>query len=212
MIESENIKLISIYCKNSHIPLLYLSVHVSLQWRHNERDCISNQRRLDCSLNCFFRGRSKKASKLCFTGLCHRSPVNSPNKGPVTRKIWWRHHVMLSVNQDTYLYQGGLYLSHACCCMYGVKWHKHVMSINSMDEMTKTSQMAISNVFYHNYRHTLCLCAITWYMRTCFGKKPTDLIKRSYCLIPGCYLLVFLQQGTFYMWRLQTPHWNGITP
>ena len=42
--------------------------------------------------NCLFRCRSKKASKLRVTGLCvrgiHRWPVNSPHKGPVTRKMF----------------------------------------------------------------------------------------------------------------------------
>ena len=32
------------------------------QWRHNERDGISNNRRLDCLLNRLFRRRSKKSS------------------------------------------------------------------------------------------------------------------------------------------------------
>ena len=42
----------------------------TLQWRHNERDGVSNHRRLDCLLNCLFRRRSKKTSKLRVTGLC----------------------------------------------------------------------------------------------------------------------------------------------
>ena len=41
-----------------------------MQWRHNERDGVSNLRRLDCLLNCLFSSRSKKTSKLCLTGLC----------------------------------------------------------------------------------------------------------------------------------------------
>ena len=42
----------------------------SLQWRHNERDDVSNYRRLDCLLNRLFRPRSRTASKLRVTGLC----------------------------------------------------------------------------------------------------------------------------------------------
>ena len=74
--------------------------NVLLQWRHNGCDAVSNYRRLDCLFNRLFRRRSKKTSKLRVTGLCeglHRWPVNSPNKGPVTRKnvsIWWRHHIV----------------------------------------------------------------------------------------------------------------------
>ena len=46
----------------------------SLQWRHYERDGVSNHRRLYCLFNCFFRHRSKKSPKLCVTGLCKRTP------------------------------------------------------------------------------------------------------------------------------------------
>ena len=52
---------------------VYLS---NLQWRHNERDGVSNHRCLDYLLNGFLRHKSKKASKLCVTGLCEgNSPV-----------------------------------------------------------------------------------------------------------------------------------------
>ena len=63
---------------------------MTLLWRHNGRDCASYHQSNDCSLNRSFRRRSKKISKLRVTGLCagiHRSPVNSPNKRPVTRKM-----------------------------------------------------------------------------------------------------------------------------
>ena len=63
----------------------------SLKWRHNERDCVSNYRYLDCLLNRLFRHRSKKTSEPCVTGLCegnHRWPVDFPHKGPVTWKMF----------------------------------------------------------------------------------------------------------------------------
>ena len=48
----------------------------SLQWCHNEGDGISNHHHLYCLLNCWFRCRSKKTSKLRVTGLCvGNSPV-----------------------------------------------------------------------------------------------------------------------------------------
>ena len=62
-----------------------------LQWRHNEHNGVSNHRRLDCLLNRLFRHRSKKTLKLRVTGLCAGNspgPVNSPHKGPVTRKMF----------------------------------------------------------------------------------------------------------------------------
>ena len=70
----------------------------SLQWRHNERDSVSNQQPHDCLLNRLFRRRSKKTSKLRVTGLC---AGNSPGTGEFPAQmasnaenvsIWWRHH------------------------------------------------------------------------------------------------------------------------
>ena len=70
----------------------------TLQWRHNGRDSISNHQPHDCVLNRLFRRRSKKASKLCVTGLC---AGNSPGTGEFPAQmasdaenvsIWWRHH------------------------------------------------------------------------------------------------------------------------
>ena len=63
--------------------------YTALEWRHNVCCGVSNHRRLDCSLNCLFRRRSKKTSNLrllAFVREIHRWPMNSPHKGPVTRK------------------------------------------------------------------------------------------------------------------------------
>ena len=48
--------------------------HISLQWRHNECDGVSNHRRLDYLLSRLFRCIFKKTSKLCVTGLCEEKP------------------------------------------------------------------------------------------------------------------------------------------
>ena len=68
---------------------------IILQWRHDERDGVSNNQSHDCLLERFFRPRSKKTSVLRLVGLwggggggIHRSPVNSQHKGSVTRKIF----------------------------------------------------------------------------------------------------------------------------
>ena len=63
----------------------------TLQWRHNDQDSVSNHQPHGCLLNRLFRSRSKKTSKLCVTGLCvgkSPGPMNSPHKGPVTRKMF----------------------------------------------------------------------------------------------------------------------------
>ena len=76
-----------------------LSPPMALQWRHNERDGVSNHQPQECLRNRFFRRRSKKTSKLRVTGLfAGNSPVagefpaqSSSNAENVS--IWWRHHI-----------------------------------------------------------------------------------------------------------------------
>ena len=46
----------------------------ALQWRHNERDGVSNHRHLNCLRKHLSRRRSKKTSKLRITGLCEGNP------------------------------------------------------------------------------------------------------------------------------------------
>ena len=70
---------------------LCMHIFIPLQWLHNERDGVSNHQLHDCLLNCLFRRRSKKTSKLLVTGLCEgNSPVTGgfPYKWPVTRKMF----------------------------------------------------------------------------------------------------------------------------
>ena len=64
---------------------------MTLRWRNNGGDSVSNHQPHGCLLNRLFRRKSKKTSKLCVTGLCAGNspgPVNSPHKGPVTRKMF----------------------------------------------------------------------------------------------------------------------------
>ena len=70
----------------------------TLRWRHNGRDSVSNHQPHVCLLNCLFRRRSKKTSKLPVTGLC---AGNSPGPGEFPAQmasnaenfsIWWCHH------------------------------------------------------------------------------------------------------------------------
>ena len=85
--------------RNSHDPsscgIKYIDTRIkrpiSLQWRHNNYDGVSNHQPHGCLLNRLFERRAKKTSKLRVTGLCAGNspgPVNSPHKGPVTRKMF----------------------------------------------------------------------------------------------------------------------------
>ena len=75
----------------------------ALHWRHNDHDGVSNHQPHGCLLNCLFRRRSKKTSKLRVTGLCvgnSPGPVNSPHKGPVTRKMFPFDDVIMGTNAE----------------------------------------------------------------------------------------------------------------
>ena len=72
---------------------------LSLRWRHNGHDCVSNHQPRHCLLDRLFERRSKKTSKLRVIGLC---VGNSPGTGEFPAQmasyagnvfIWWRHHV-----------------------------------------------------------------------------------------------------------------------
>ena len=86
------------------MPCRWGTVFCTLRWRHNEHDSVSNHQPRDCLLNGLFRRISKKTSKLRVTGLCMGNspgPVNSPHKGPVTRKCF---HLMTSSWTDPMLH------------------------------------------------------------------------------------------------------------
>ena len=90
---------------------------VSLQWRHNGRDSVSNHQPFDYLLNRLFRRRPKKIPKLRVTGLC---VGNSPVAGEFPAQmasdaenvsIWWHHHVF--IRDKTFWH----YIKGVCVCM-----------------------------------------------------------------------------------------------
>ena len=82
--------------------------HKPLRWRHNGLDGVSNHQPRDCFLNCLFRRRSEKISKLRVTGVCtwnslvtgEYSPQMASNAENVS--IWWRHQAKWNYNHVNY--------------------------------------------------------------------------------------------------------------
>ena len=71
--------------------VIWNAMQTTLHWRHNDHGGVSNHQPDGCLTNRWFRRRSKKTSKLRVTDHCAGNspgPVNSPHKGPVTRKIF----------------------------------------------------------------------------------------------------------------------------
>ena len=106
-------------CASVHIPpftqglLEHSSKPETLRWRHNESDGVSNHQHHDCLLNRLSRCRSKKTPKLRVTDFVrgiHRWPVNSPHKGPVTRKMFPFDDVIMMIFQTTHSLSGSVTL------------------------------------------------------------------------------------------------------
>ena len=106
-------------------PIIAYFTDDSLQWRHNDHDCISNHQLRGCLLNRLFRRRSKKTPKLRVNGLCvgnSPGPVNSPHKGPVTRKMFpFDDVIMLYATEPWCL---GHDYSHKCTALR--LWNNHL--------------------------------------------------------------------------------------
>ena len=91
----------------SHRASYAENVPMSLRWRHNDHAGVSNHQPHGCLLNRLFSRKSKKTSKLRVTGLC---AGNSPGIGEFPAQmasyaenvsIWWRHHVITSLYNDS---------------------------------------------------------------------------------------------------------------
>ena len=82
---------------------------MTLLWRHNGRDGVSNHQPQDYLLNRLFRRRSKKTSKL--TGLCvGNSPVTGEFPAQMASNaenvsIWWRHDGFVLLTACVFLYK-----------------------------------------------------------------------------------------------------------
>ena len=98
-------------------------IAISLEWRHNEHDSVSNHRRFDLFNRAFLR-RSKKTSKLLVTGLCEG---NSPVTGefPTQRasdaenaSIWLCHYVFFLSETKLIMYWFWYFLQYLNCVLF----------------------------------------------------------------------------------------------
>ena len=103
---------------------------IPLRWRHNDHTGVSNHQPHGCLLNRLFRLRSKKTSKLRVTGLCAGNspgPVNSPHKGPVTRKMFPFDDVIMHghIHGRSWKYLGHWYYSPPNWCQ--ISWITQIL-------------------------------------------------------------------------------------
>ena len=138
-------------------------VGITLYWRHNGRDSVSNHQLLnDCLLNPFFRRRSKKTSKLRVTGLCvgnSPGPVNSPHKWPVTRKMFPFDDV--SINQWCLSSRNPVGIIRAN--------HNHIITKNWRCQCNKTCILSDTLCMIWRLESTTLSCFVTVFLDSNFA-------------------------------------------
>ena len=133
---------------------------LSLQWRHNECDGVSNHRRLHGLLKRLFRHRFRKTSKLCITSLCEgNSPVTHEFPSQRTKyaknvSLWWRHHDSIGISWTKDNLHDDLEFTSGCFLLHFVRWINH-----SSVEWSDCRRMSIM-VVKLNHRPLDCLCNI----------------------------------------------------
>ena len=126
---------------------------ISLQWRHNERNGLSNHRCLHCLLNCCFRLRSKKTSKFCVTGFCTGNSLVTgefpAQKASNTENIsiWWCHNVV--------------------SCLWMINHiRKYSIPCNYMSHITPSGRPVYSHMAFYgiakNWARSLIIPKILW--------------------------------------------------
>ena len=136
-----------------------------LQWRHNDHDCASNHQPRGCLLNRLFRRTSKKTSKLRVTGLCVENspgPVNSPHKGPVTRKMFpFDDVIMGDIITLTVFLAIQIIACVACCTNPGLgafltRWSTAWKSIsNSLSNSRKSVPLSSTSIWPRQIQTTM---------------------------------------------------------
>ena len=130
-------------------------IAISLRWRHNGRDGLSNHQPHDCLLNCLFRRSSKKTPNLRVTGLC---AGNSPGTGEFPAQmasnaenvsISWRHHVMRNA-QDSILDMSLKIISIALQPHFPGGTELKVTGTKPQHSATKGKYIVCTIVMFHN--------------------------------------------------------------
>ena len=79
-----------------NVVALVTELGISLQWRHNEHNDVSNDRRIGCLLNRLFMRRSKKTSNSASLASVREFTGDQRASGAENVSIWWRHRVIIT--------------------------------------------------------------------------------------------------------------------
>ena len=169
---------------------------LSLQWRHNERDGVSNRQLHDCWINRLFRCKLEKTSKLRVTGCCEgKSPVTGEfptQKGSNAEMFPFDDVMMMSVGKNwgvceqfpysTFYtrnlkpFRGFFFLDCILCVTMKMKFEECYTQIRSPSESVFRGFMSFRNESTLAYYHFDALHAarkpcfhITFKMAKCFS-------------------------------------------
>ena len=78
---------------------ILIMLTIALQWRHNERNCVSNHQPRDCLLNRADQRKQQSSASLAFVRIIHLWPVNYSHKEPVTRKLFPLDEVIMALRE-----------------------------------------------------------------------------------------------------------------
>ena len=146
---------------------------ISLQWRHNGRDRVSNHLHPYCLFNRLFRQRSKETSKLRVTGpRAGNSPVTgafhaqrASNAENVS--IWWRHHDSRQISHLKYT--DSRRISHLVTCYrildITVTSHEH-HGVSNYRQLNRL----LNSFFNLTTKKTLML----WIIVSLWGEQPIN--------------------------------------
>ena len=164
--------------------------NLSLRWRHNGHDCVSNHQLRHCLLNRLFERRSKKTSKLRVTGLC-----DSLHKWPVTRKMFPFDDVIMDVfkytsnlqeTQVTSLINTRVYIFKSCLWQVSAGYYRslHNMTDTWLEtkKFTVTITASISSRTHPNQCYIWTSTIITC-RYACDDKKPLYFRREKKSLI-----------------------------
>ena len=104
--------------------------------------------------------KHQSSASLAFVRWIHRWPVISPHKGPVTRKMfWWRHHILTHMKRFLKTHAGGK-ISHI-----------HLLKLN-------LATARDTNVYFNNQQ------SMAWRL---FGARTsaTTMLTQTVCRITG---------------------------
>ena len=158
----------------------------TLHWRHNDHDGVSNHQPHGCLLNRLFRHKSKKTSKLRVTGLCAGNspgPVNSPHKGPVTRKMFPFDDVIMIIHRLLETTESILPLLKLLRLKSNVFHVSHKMN-NTTETVATTNELETNHLYYFLSQYHQGL-----------GRQHAEAEGRCFCLCRGSRAIFLIGMG-----------------